>query len=385
MDILNKINIITVLMVCMFVVPILVGIIRPLTNDRIHRSFTSLLSNLLFLASIVLSIYLTSIILSSDAVLTGAYKIIPALRNAVENHYIWVYIILFISLLLIADGILHLLTIPIYRYVFTAMADSIASAISSMNSFARRIIGGLWKLPKSLWLVLVFSILLSLLSGYFNSSPIIEYAKSSTTYQLVQENVVQPLLNNSTVQNIQVIFNNSFQTAEDEFSNIKNRYLIRYFNGVTLDEAVKSSPDIDAKAKEIVGSETDDRRKAYLIYQWITENVTYDNGKATIISTDPSSVSSGAIVAYNTRTGVCFDYSCLYVAMCRAVDLNVRFLTGLGYTGIEWGDHAWNQAYDSKQGAWINVDTTFGSSGINYFDKASFYLDHKDGVIQGEW
>ena len=33
----------------------------------------------------------------------------------------------------------------------------------------------------------------------------------------------------------------------------------------------------------------------------------------------------------------------------------------------------------------LNVDTTFGSSGTNYFNKANFYLDHKDGVIQGEW
>ena len=385
MDILNKVNIITVLMVCLFAVPILAGIIRPLTYDRIHRSFSSLLGNLLFLASVILSVYVTGVILSSESVMTSLYKVIPALQSAVENHYIWVFIILFIALLLIIDGVFNLLAIPVYRYVFTALADRIASAANHMNGCVKRIIGGLWQLPKSLWLVLVFSILLSLFSGYFNSSPIAEYAGSSTTYQLVQENVVQPLLNTSAVKNIQVIFNRSFQTAEDEFSDIADKYLVRYFNGVTLDEAVQSSPDIDARAKEIVGSETDDRQKAYLIYQWITENVTYDNGKAAIISTDPSSVSSGAIVAYNTRTGVCFDFSCLYVAMCRAVDLNVRFLTGLGYTGAEWGDHAWNQAYDSNQGIWINVDTTFGSSGINYFDKASFYMDHRDGVIHGEW
>jgi transglutaminase-like putative cysteine protease len=260
-----------------------------------------------------------------------------------------------------------------------------ASAISSMSSIARRIIGGLWKLPKSPWLVLVFSILLSLFSGYFNSSAITEYANSSAAYQIVNNNVVQPLLNNSTVKNIQVILNNSFKAAEDEFSDITGKYLIRYFNGVTLEEAVQSTSEIDAKAKEIVGSDTNDRQKAYLIYLWIAENLTYDNEKAEIIAVDSSKVASGAIVAYSTRTGVCFDYSCLYVAMCRAVDLKVRFLTGLGYTGAEWGDHAWNQVYDSQEDVWLNVDTTFGSSGVNYFDKSFFYADHKDGTVHGEW
>jgi hypothetical protein len=71
--------------------------------------------------------------------------------------------------------------------------------------------------------------------------------------------------------------------------------------------------------------------------------------------------------------------------MCRAVHVKVRFITGLGFTGTEWGDHAWNQAYDSKEDVWLNVDTTFGSSGLNYFDRPYFYADHKDGVVQSEW
>jgi transglutaminase-like putative cysteine protease len=73
------------------------------------------------------------------------------------------------------------------------------------------------------------------------------------------------------------------------------------------------------------------------------------------------------------------------VAMCRAVDVKVRFVTGLGYTGAEWGDHAWNQAYDADAGEWLSVDTTFGTSGVNYFDSAHFNLDHKDSIVQGEW
>ena len=38
-----------------------------------------------------------------------------------------------------------------------------------------------------------------------------------------------------------------------------------------------------------------------------------------------------------------------------------------------------------KAADWINVDTTFGSSGMDSFDRPNFDLDYADGVIQGEW
>jgi transglutaminase-like putative cysteine protease len=70
--------------------------------------------------------------------------------------------------------------------------------------------------------------------------------------------------------------------------------------------------------------------------------------------------------------------------MCRAVGLKVRLVTGLGYSGTFWGDHAWNQVYSTEEKRWINVDCTFGSA-ANYFDKKNFDEDHKDSDVQGEW
>lgn len=93
---------------------------------------------------------------------------------------------------------------------------------------------------------------------------------------------------------------------------------------------------------------------------------------------------SGSVMAFNTRRGVCFDYACLYVSMCRAVDLKVRLVTGLGYSGSSWGDHAWNQVYIPEEDRWVNVDATFGTI-YNYFDKPDFSVDHRDAEVQGEW
>ena len=383
---LANVNIITVLIICIFTIPIIVGIIRPLTSCRIYGSFVSLLRSLMFLAAIILTVHFTSWILSGDEnfVLTHIYKVIPALQNAVENQEVWVSVLFAAVLLFIIYGILYLLMLPIFRYVVYPISGKISSLVMSMNNVVKHIIGGIWQLPKSVWLVLVFSILLNFYTGIFNSFYISEYANHSKPYQIIQRNVVQPLVNTSVVRNVEVIINDTFKAAENELSRAADQLVI-YFNGVTLDEAVQSNSEIDAMAQQIVGSEISDKQKAYLIYKWICENIKYDNHKAEVIARAPSSVSSGAIVAFNTRTGICFDFSCLYVAMCRAVGLNVRFITGLGYTGAAWGDHAWNQVYDPDGYLWINVDTTFGSTGINYFDSPIFYVDHKDGVVRGEW
>lgn len=386
---LDSVNVVTGLMICIFAIPILVGIIRPLTSGTIRRSFAWLLNSLILLASAFLSVYLTKIILygNDNFVLTILYKVFPALENAVVSKQLWVYIMFLLTILLISDGILYLLTIPIRRYAIAPMSTKISVGVNAMGSVVKRAIGGLWQLPKSIGLVLVFSILLNFYTGFFNSSFITEDANKSAPYQLVQENAIAPLLSSSAVKNIQVILDDSFTQTESENNdgNGFNLQLVKYFNGVTLEEAVKSNTEIDDMASSIVGSETDDRQKAYLIYLWICKNLKYDNSKAAKIANNPSDVDSGAIVAFATRTGVCFDFSCLYVAMCRATGLNVRFIIGSGFTGTVWGDHAWNQVYDPKENRWIDVDTTFGSSGINYFDKPHFYLDHRDGAIQGEW
>ena len=116
----------------------------------------------------------------------------------------------------------------------------------------------------------------------------------------------------------------------------------------------------------------------------MSRNIKYEYDKAVKISRDPSGVSSGSIVAFETRKGICFDYACLYVSMCKAVGLKVRLVTGLAYNGVIWGYHAWNQVYSAEEKRWINVDPTFGAYAA-YFDKTDFDEDHRYSQIQGEW
>lgn len=265
----------------------------------------------------------------------------------------------------------------------------------------RRIIGGLWELPRSILFVLLLALGLNFVS-YFNYSPALSKTLTdSTLYRFVYDNALSPVLNSSFARKIPVLVNDSFKKAVGQLipgsggsgsdtpqqssdANSKIR-IIEYFNGVTLEDAIKSNSDIDAKALSITSSSNDDKRKAYLIYLWITKNIKYDFNKASRIAVNPSGISSGSIIAFTERKGVCFDYSCLFISMCRAAGMKSRLITGLGYSGNAWGDHAWNQVYYPAEKRWINVDATFGSSGMNYFDKNDFESDHKYSEMQGEW
>lgn len=284
-------------------------------------------------------------------------------------------------------------------------------ASNSINCHVKRIFLVTWKLAKSILMVIVFSLLLNFYSNYISDPSTDEYINNSTAYQIINNNVLRPILNTDIAKRIPGSINNSFRKASEAFTptNTKNlaptctedftqannddvktfnywkQPVIKYFNGVTLDEAVKSSSEIDYVAKQIVGTESNDKKKAYLLYKWISKNIKYDKGKAKIISKTPSHVNSGSIVTYSEKMGVCFDYSCLYVSMCRAVGLKVRFITGMGHNRVKWSNHAWNQVYYANERRWINVDTTFGHSGYNYFDNPDFSADHKYEVIQYEW
>lgn len=386
MGFFSDINFVTVILVGLFAAPILIGVISPFSSDRMQRSLSALLNNLIFLASVFIAVYLTGRLLSEEnnPVLLWLYSLVPALKILVDERDIVVYIVAIFLLTALAGALLYLITMPIYRFVIYPLTEKLASAVRRMHGSIKRLLGGIWEVPKAALLVIVISLFLNFLVSYYGDTALTQRIGDSSAYQLVDRTIINPLLSSELARKIPVLLKDTFKDTVASLED-RNIRLIRYFNGMTLTEAIKSNDDIDATARVIVGKTTDDREKAQLLYTWIAENISYDEEKAVAVSKDASSVSSGAIVCFNTRTGICFDYSCLFIAMCRAVDVQVRFVTGLGYSGLAWGDHAWNQAYDPSEDRWIDVDTTFGSSGRNYFDRADFTADHQYAVVQGEW
>lgn len=158
------------------------------------------------------------------------------------------------------------------------------------------------------------------------------------------------------------------------------------YNGVTIDQGIKSNENIDNKAIELTKSANSDRERAKILYTWIGSNIKYDDAKAEEVlggSDIQNMPESGAISAFSSRSGICFDKACLYVAMSRAIDLKVRLIGGQAFDGEKYVGHAWNQVYLNDENVWINVDSTFYNAG-NYFD-SNLFNNHNVEEIAGEW
>lgn len=399
-----EINFVTVAFVLIFILPIISGALRPFTRERIYYSFESLFESIELILLLIASVVLTKkIYFEHDShVFLKIYEMIPSgLKHVFTGKDILVYV--FIVPIILA--LLLILIWPvkglIYRIIIAPISEAIYKMIDPLGNGIKAFIGGIVQIPRSILIILIIALGLNFFNYYYQHPQLSQYMRESIAYNVIYDNGLTPILDSSIAKKIPVLLNDSFSRTSAIDSNVPNGNIgnigelvkkiagqnirvIEYFNGVTLDEAIKSNDEIDNTAKSIVKGAKNDYEKAQKIYKWITRNLTYDYDKAERVSVNPKGIESGSIVAFKTRKGICFDYSCLYISMCRAVGLKVRLITGLGYSGVAWGDHAWNQVYSADEQRWINVDTTFGTM-ANYFDRSNFDTDHRNAEVQGEW
>ncbi len=128
--------------------------------------------------------------------------------------------------------------------------------------------------------------------------------------------------------------------------------------------------DISAKAREIVGFERNELRKAALLTSWVYNNVVYDLAyQDTILPSDE---------VFLIRRGVCNEYSHLLLAMLRSERIPSRFVAGFVYSGEKWAPHAWVEvAYNDK---WYPFDATYNEGVL--LDATHFKF--ANGVDQGD-
>lgn len=400
---MDNINAITITLVLAFLLPLIIGAFKPFSMARVERSFGSLLGNIEFLTCLLMAVYMTNKIffIQEPWIFRSAYSLLPKhIKDFFQEREALTYIIMVPLTLMLLLGLLRLITAPFYKHILLPVSRRIYRGVSTLSTGGRRMVGVLWQIPKALIIPLVLTMLLTLFSYYFYAPALSHWMDTSLPYQFLYRNAVNPLVQSNLARKIPVLVNDSFgevfgKIIPKETGSIIERLsekltggnirVIEYFNGVTLDEAVKSTPEIDRTAVSLAEKEQNSIRKAYKLYQWISKNIEYDYEKAEKIVSNASDVSSGSIVAFSQKKGICFDYSCLYISMCRAVGLKVRLVTGLGYSGTSWGDHAWNEVYIEEEERWVSLDATFGSSGVNYFDKPDFEADHRYAEIQEEW
>lgn len=393
------INIISIILILGFIIPIVMGITEKLTRSRMHDAVLRLLANLEFLIAFLLAICLTKRIFleQPNNLFRQIYTVIPeTIRSILVGQELLTYLVAVPFFLIVIGFVLILICVPLHKLVIEPIIEHLYNLYVSRERFTQRLLGAIYRLPLALIVVFLLGLFLNFWAYYLPSPQLITWMTDSVPYQMVEQKAVAPALDSKWAKSIPVLLNDSFARARESFnpgylepdsSEVQaraNHRVITYFNGVTLDEAIKSTPQIDQTARQIVGSEQNSKQKAYLLYKWVSRNVDYDYDKAVAISENANGIESGSIVAFETRKGICFDYSSLYISMCRAVGLQVRLVTGLAYSGTDWGDHAWNHVYLPAESRWINIDCTFGING-NYFDQRDFDFDHRYAQVQGEW
>ena len=377
-------NIVSIILVLIFVIPIFLGFIKGFNYRSGKYELFNLEKDIVVLVTIVLGAINSNIILN---ILNYIKSNIVFFNNLNGLAYRIYYIIGFIILLIILYNIIMLFIRLINLIIFDPLLKLIDRLGQSLGTGFTRICGVIFAIPNSIINIIIAAFIIKALLLLPLPTYIINQIDNSNIYNYLNTNIVEQITDSSLVKNFPKLLNNSLKIENGnngELSDNNSNGAITYYNGVTLAQAVKSSPAIDAKTQEIIAGKRTDEAKAYAIYQWVGQNITYDNKKAQELEEGDVNLKSGAIAAFDTREGDCFDYASLYVAMARDAGLKVRLITVEVFDGTQWVSHAWNQVYIPSQNKWINVDCTFYDAG-NFFNSSDFNEYHKDASIAGQW
>lgn len=388
----TNINIISLMLILAFTYPIVMGLIFKLKS----RSMVITLKSVLTSIAMIFTIVLTAIIVR-DVVTLDKYGFMTYVSQNISSSFAFlitksqlfigtIFLIVFLVIYQIFKFIIEIIN----RVMLYPLSDSIDRWLRNKGRGTRTLLGGFFQIPKGICYLLILTALLSYTEPFLNNGDLGTKLSTSKVYCYVNKSVIEPLLESDMAKNFPNILEDSFKVVDQNNNSVEtvDGYLkgLIFYNGVTLDVGVKSNDAIDSMALKLTKNYETDYDKAKVIYDWVGNNIEYDDNKAVAVMQNevPVGVSSGAINTFDTGLGVCFDYACLYVAMCRANDIPVRLIVGEGYNGLSWISHSWNEVYIEERDEWIGVDPTFYGAG-KYFDSDTFNADHKDRKIAGEW
>lgn len=382
-----SINIISLVLIFAFLYPLIRGYVSSFSSMSLKKDIISTEGDIGFIISMILGLFfLRKIFVQHDyGIYANIYRYVPsAFLNLLEDKPWLLYLVVLPIMIALMYEVIKIIFYIINLILIFPVFDVLERALANRSESMRRIIASVFEIPRSICYIILLSVLFNIAAYVKVDNNFNEYLAESKVYDYVCKDIIVPIANSNLAKQIPNIINNSMKIEVRQASkNVgeKNETII-YYNGITLEEGVKSNAEIDNFAVKLTSEVSDNYEKAKLLYEWVGSSIKYDDAKAQQILSNDFNVSSGAIPAFKERKGICFDYSCLYVAMCRAVGIKVRLITGEGFNGVSWVSHAWNQALIN--GKWINVDTTFYNGG-NYFNSQRFNMDHRKASMADEW
>ncbi|MCB0571168.1 MAG: transglutaminase domain-containing protein [Phaeodactylibacter sp.] len=170
----------------------------------------------------------------------------------------------------------------------------------------------------------------------------------------------------------------SFQaqyTAYDEWHNLREAALQPYDTISALyryytrerEQHIRFTPQLKALSEEIVGSETDPVKKAWLIFEWIGENIPW--ASALEYSTMPDIPS----YCIRNRRGDCGMKSLLFITLCRYNGIPAKWQSGWFLYPDNLNLHDWAELYFEGLG-WVPVDPDFNLQDISGNESARAFF-----------
>jgi hypothetical protein len=269
-------------------------------------------------------------------------------------------------LFLIAYGILKSIATWL---VYSVMARSImvrnTEAANHQKTWISVAIGGLIGLLTGTGRAIMMIAVLFIYTAMFPHAAFTKYIEQSQLYQKGAGEIIQPFTG-SFIANQLPVFTRAVET---EFNQILQR---KY---EVLDANIPNN--IAEAAKTVTEKATTDEEKARALYTWVGTRVTYDWDKVKDYEQKRIWHEQTPEDTFATKKGVCIDYSRLYAVMAKSVGLNVKVVTGLGYDGQgSYGPHAWNEVFLAQKQAYVPLDSTWVSSGANWFNPPKFNETH---------
>ncbi len=174
------------------------------------------------------------------------------------------------------------------------------------------------------------------------------------------------------------------QTLKLEFNYTLVNYAIKYqlnsISGVSkvAPEYLQSETGIEVNdkllqevARKVTAKSSTSLEKAKQLFRYVNQNLIYQEQKDTKLHSAKKTLLA--------KRGICEDYSLLYIALCRAVGIPARFVSGFRFEPLQIGSnptdlaryaHAWVEINLPRVG-WVTVDPTFaytinGVKEVNY-------------------
>ncbi|NDI36765.1 transglutaminase domain-containing protein [Chengkuizengella sediminis] len=293
----------------------------------------------------------------------GYYIVLTSIRDFTFIRFIFIFLISYLLIQFLIMMLFNLVFLNLLRAMklMNESKQTKAEIPLLISQLFGGFIGVIFGLAKGLTVILILFIFVTL----FPQTPFTSYIQSSILYQGGTERVLQPLSQNFIETTLPVLA----KEAEDEYKEVLQRkYEI-------IDHNI---PDNIVEATHIIVKDLNtDEEKAKALYDWVGTRVQYNWEKVRLYEEENVWMEQTPEDTFLSKQGVCIDYSRLFAVMARTADLDVKVVTGLGSDGRGgMGAHAWNEVYLSETDEWIPLDTTWVSSGGNWFNSNDFYETH---------